>query len=160
MKRIYIRRKNEIAGHVFKSHSSIQDDVIAILPFFGFVDKGFITKEEWAKSQERIVDKFEIYVVETEIDGRTKVARNMKPFSWKDILAMKRGDTFKPTGYKAITNFSSMEIEISNCGSMVRYKVEGAVSEWKEIHFDTNGEPYFWASWGERNYYLSEFMKY
>ena len=48
MIRIYVRRKNEIAGHVFICKSSIKEDKVAILPFIGFVTAGLITEEEWA----------------------------------------------------------------------------------------------------------------
>lgn len=159
MIRIYIRRKNEIAGHVFICKSSIKEDKVRILPFIGFVTDGLITEEEWAKSQQTIIDKFELYVTESYIDGRCKVARNMRKFSWKDILKMKAKDAFKPMGYKPICNFLSMEIEVSNCGSMVRYRISknGTVSEWTEIHFDKSGKPYFMA-YGSKQY-LNEFMK-
>ena len=160
MIRIYVRRKNEIAGHVFICKSSIKEDKVAILPFIGFVTAGLITEEEWAKSQQTIIDKFELYVVESYIDGRCKVARNTKKFSWKDILKMKVKDAFKPMAYKTLTNSFGMEIEVSNCGSMVRYRVgeKGAVSEWKEIHFTKSGRPYF--NCNKTRYYLDEFMKF
>ena len=164
MKRIYIRRKNEIAGHVFKSRDSIKDDKVAILPFIGFVDKGLITEEEWSTSQQNIVEKFELYVAESYIDGRTKTARNMKHFSWKDLLNMKRGDTFKPMGYHTICNTFGIEIEISSCGSMVRYRIgQSSVSNWIEIHFTKAGRPYFnmnKKATGRSRYYLDEFMRY
>lgn len=86
MIRIYIRRKNEIAGHVFICKSSIKEDKVASLPFTGFVTAGLITEEEWAKSQQTIIDKFELYVTESYIDGRCKVARNTKKFSWHYLL--------------------------------------------------------------------------
>jgi len=160
MIRIYVRRKNEIAGHVFICKSSIKEDKVMILPFIGFVTDGLITEEEWAKSQQTIIDKFELYVVESYIDGRCKVARNTKKFSWKDILKMKVKDAFKPMAYKTLTNSFGMEIEVSNCGSMVRYRVgeKGAVSEWKEIHFTKSGRPYF--NCNKTRYYLDEFMKF
>ena len=159
MIRIYVRRKNEIAGHVFICKSSIKEDKVVILPFVEFVTAGLITEEEWAKSQQTIIDKFELYVVESYIDGRCKVARNTKKFNWKDILKMKVKDAFKPMAYKTLTNSFGMEIEVSNCGSMVRYRVgeKGAVSEWKEIHFTKSGRPYF--NCNKTRYYLDEFMK-
>ena len=160
MIRIYVRRKNEIAGHVFICKKSIKEDKVLILPFVGFVTDGLITEEEWAKSQQTIIDKFELYVTESYIDGRCKVARNTKKFNWKDILKMKVKDAFKPMAYKTLTNSFGMEIEVSNCGSMVRYRVgeKGAVSEWKEIHFTKSGRPYF--NCNKTRYYLDEFMKF
>lgn len=164
MIRIYIRRKNEIAGHVFICKSSIKGDKVAILPFFGFVTDGLITEEEWAKSQQTIIDKFELYVTESYIDGRCKVARNTKKFSWKDILKMKVKDAFVPMAYKTISNWLAIEIEISNCGSMVRYRIgeNSRVSDWKEIHYAKGGRPFFEVSkkvHGRTRYYLDEFMK-
>lgn len=159
MIRIYVRRKNEIAGHVFICKSSIKEDKVAILPFIEFVTAGLITEEEWAKSQQTIIDKFELYVTESYIDGRCKVARSTKKFSWKDILKMKVKDAFKPMAYKTLTNSFGIEIEVSNCGSMVRYRIgeNGTVSEWKEIHFTKSGRPYF--NCNKTRYYLDEFMK-
>jgi len=160
MLRIYIRRKNEIAGHVFICKESIKEDKVMILPFIGFVTDGLITEEEWAKSQQTIIDKFELYVTESYIDGRCKVARNTKRFSWRDILKMKVKDAFKPMAYKTLTNSFGIEIEVSNCGSMVRYRFgeNGAVSEWREIHFTKSGRPYF--NCNKTRYYLDEFMKF
>ena len=61
--------------------------------------------------------------------------------------------------YKTICNFFGIEIEVSNCGSTVRYRIgeNGAVSKWKEIHFTKNGKPYF--NCNKTRYYLNEFMK-
>lgn len=164
MFRIYVRRKNEIAGHTFICKSSIKKDRVAILPFVGFVTSNIISEEEWAKSQELIVDKFELYVAETYIDGRSKVAHNTKKFSWKDILKMKIRDTFKPVGFKSLCNFFGIEIEISKCGSAARYRIgeKSQVSDWKEIRYTENGRPYFSVSkkaHGCTRYYLDEFEK-
>lgn len=46
MIRIYVRRKNEIAGHVFICKESIKEDKVMILPFTGFITDGLITEEE------------------------------------------------------------------------------------------------------------------
>lgn len=160
MVRIYIKRKNEIAGHVFICRHSIKDDKVLILPFIGFVTEGIITEDEWTKSQQTIVDRFKLHVVESYIDGRRKIAHSIKKFNWKDVLKMKQGETFTPMGYKSICNSFGMEIEISNCGSMVRYRIgeNGAVNGWKEIRFTKNGKPFFEMHTHTR-YYLDEFMK-
>lgn len=168
MIRIYVKRIGDAAGHVFKSHSSVKEDKVAIL-HYGFVTKGFITEEEWAKSQQTICEKLGLYVSETVIDGRTKLARNLRNFSWQDIFKMRKCRTnFKAMGYKTVSNSSAITIEISNCGSMVRYRMEDAakitddwqspVSEWTEIHYDLSGEPYFNA-YGSKQY-LNQFMKF
>jgi len=164
MYRIYIKRKNEVAGHVFVCRRSVKEDKIKYLPYIGFVTAGLIADEEWATSQELIVDKFGLYIVESYIDGRCKTARSTKRFSWKDVLEMKVGDVFKPVGYMTICNFFGVEIEISNCNSMVRYRTGdiGAISDWKEIHYTKDGRPYFNVSkkaHGRTRYYLDEFMK-
>lgn len=170
MIRVYIKRKNEIAGHVFIARSSVQKDVVAIL-HFGFVRDGFITEKEWNNSQELIVDKFELHITESYIDGRCKIARNAKRFNWKDVLKMKPGEVFKPVAYKPVCNFFSIEIEISNCGSMVRYRIgnKGAVSAWKEIYYTKGGRPFFKMHddeharskyYFDRRYYLDEFLKF
>lgn len=61
-------------------------------------------------------------------------------------------------------NFFGIEIEVSNCGSIVRYRIgeNGAVSKWKEIHYTKGGRPFFEVSkkaHGCARYYLNEFMK-
>ena len=73
---------------------------------------------------------------------------------------MKQGEVFKPMAYKTISNSFGIEIEVSNCGSMVRYRIgeNGAVSDWKEIHFTKSGRPYF--NRNKTRYYLDEFMKF
>lgn len=169
MKRIYIRRKNDICGHAFKSHVSVINDKVSILPWIGFVTEGFITNEEWAKSQQTICEKLGLYIVETNIDGRTKIARNMKPFSWKTIFNMRKYRSgFKAVGFRTNSNFSAVTIEISPCGSMVRYRTESSgnttddwnspVSDWEEIHYDeVTYEPYFFC-YGSRSY-LKEYMR-
>ncbi len=158
MIRIYIRRKNEIAGHTFICKSSIKKDIIAILPHVLVVD-GLITEDEWATSRESIIEKFKLFVTESYVDGRSKAARSTKKFNWREVLNMKVGETFKPMAYKTISNWLAIEIEISNCGSMVRYRIgeNSQVSDWKEIHFTKAGKPYFNAR--HTRYYLNEFMK-
>ena len=79
-------------------------------------------------------------------------------------IYVRRKDAFKPMGYKSICNFFGIEIEVSNRGSMVRYRIgeNGAVSEWKEIHYTKGGRPFFEVSkkvHGCTRYYLDEFMK-
>lgn len=86
MIRIYIRKSNERTGHVFVSHWSIKNDKVAMLPFFPFVRTRLIDESEWACSQQPIAEKFKLYISETRIDGRKKLARSMKPFSWREYL--------------------------------------------------------------------------
>ena len=86
MFRIYVRKQNEKSGHVFKSHFSILNDKVAILPDLAFVLTGIISESEWAKSQELIKDKFNLYIEETQIDGRQRIAKAMSTFSWRAIL--------------------------------------------------------------------------
>ena len=86
MKRIYVRKPGQEIGRVYKSKESVINDKVAILSFIGFVTTGYITEAEWAKSQQTIVDKFQLYVVETEMDGRGKVAKNTPFFSWAEVI--------------------------------------------------------------------------
>lgn len=86
MKRIYVRKPGQISGRVYKSKRSIVDDKVAILSFIGFVATGYITETEHAKSQQTIVDKFQLYIEESEMDGRGKVARNTPFFSWAEVI--------------------------------------------------------------------------
>lgn len=86
MKRIYVRKPDQKIGRVYKSHKSIANDKVAILSFIGFVATGYITEDEWSKSQQTIIDKFQLYVEETTMDGRGKVARNTPFFSWAEVI--------------------------------------------------------------------------
>jgi len=162
MIRVYIRRKNEITGRVFKSKRSVMKDRVALL-HWGYVEKGLITEEEWAKSTQFIKDRFELVITEVQIDGRTKLARSLKPFSWM-VLMKKYNGVFNPAGYYAYNDLSgeNLEIEISRDNSMVRYRSFGIhVSEWKEIHYSPEGEPYFLMN-GKRSrvLYLKDFIKF
>lgn len=86
MIRIYIRKPGERTGRVYKSKSSILNDRVRMLPW-SFVLKGVIGEDEWAKSGERLIDRFKLYVKETRCDGRTKrVRNNYKYFSWSQVL--------------------------------------------------------------------------
>lgn len=86
MIRIYVRKQNEESGHVFKSRFSVLNDKVAILPYIAFVLTGIISEKEWANSQESIADRFGLYISETNIDGRTKLAKSLKNFTWERVL--------------------------------------------------------------------------
>ena len=65
---------------------------------------------------------------------------------------------FKPQSYLTISNIGGIEIEISDSGEAVRFRMyDGTVSNWQEIKFDDNGETYFLA-YSDR-YYLNQFTK-
>ena len=85
MIRIYVRKQNEESGHVFKSRFSVLNDKLSLFPF-SFVLRGLISEEEWANSQESIVNRFGLYITETNIDGRKKLAKSLKQFSWNKVL--------------------------------------------------------------------------
>lgn len=85
MIRIYVKRQNEQSGHVFKSRFSTLDDRISMLPFT-YVIKGIISSDDYLDNPEKIASKFNIKIVETKIDGRCKRARNMRYFSWDQVL--------------------------------------------------------------------------
>lgn len=86
MVRIYVRKHGQIAGRVYKWKQSIINDKVAILGFIGFVSTGFISEEEWNKSQQLIVDKFNLYISESNFDGRSKIAKNTPYFSWSEVI--------------------------------------------------------------------------
>lgn len=92
MLRIYIRRKGETSGHVFKSKFSVLTDKVMILPFT-LVLAGIISKEEWSVCQDNICEKFGIFITEREIDGRSKLARNLESFSWYNALTKHKNRT-------------------------------------------------------------------
>ena len=86
MKRIYIRKPGHETGRVYKSKSSVLDDKVAILGYIGFVTTGLISEDEWQVSQQKIVDRFNLTIVETSFDGRGKVAKNTPYFSWRAVF--------------------------------------------------------------------------
>lgn len=86
MLRIYVRKPGAEYGRVYKSKSSVVKDVVARLGWIGFVATGFITEEEWNKSQQPIVERFQLYVVETAMDGRCKEARYTPYFNWAEVI--------------------------------------------------------------------------
>lgn len=86
MIRIYVRKPGHISGRVYKSKTSVTSDKVAILGYIGFVATGFITEEEWAKSQQLIMDRFQLEIIETQMDGRGKVARYTPYFNWDEVI--------------------------------------------------------------------------
>lgn len=87
MKRVYIRFKSEEIGHVFRSKASIKLDKVAILPWILIHELGgIIDQSEWASNQQTIADRLGLYISESEIDGRKKIARSMEFFSWRNYL--------------------------------------------------------------------------
>lgn len=79
MKRITVN------GKTYKSSWSILKDKVAML-HYGFLRNGLISHDEWAKSQQTIIEKFDLKVTEDRIDGRTKEAKSIPYFSWGKIL--------------------------------------------------------------------------
>ena len=93
MKRIYVRKPGEIAGHVFKCKTSVLNDTVKILPFT-LVLLGVLQESDWANDSQTIADKYDLYVSETNIDGRSKLAKNLQYFSWRTVLTMKANKSF------------------------------------------------------------------
>lgn len=85
MIRIYVRKRNEKTGHVFKSRWSVQKDRMSLLPF-SFVLRGIVPESEYMESTQTIIKRFNLYVSETKIDGRSKLARSIKYFTWGRVL--------------------------------------------------------------------------
>lgn len=85
MKRIYVRRQGEESGHVFKSHYSVLEDTVSSMPFT-YVILGIISKDEYLENGQLMTDRFNLYISETEIDGRKKLAKSMKYFTWQRVL--------------------------------------------------------------------------
>lgn len=86
MIRIYVRKPGQSFGRVYKAKASILHDKVAILGYIGFVATGFISESEWMTSQEPIVNKFQLTVVESNFDGRGKIARHTPYFNWAEVI--------------------------------------------------------------------------
>lgn len=84
MLRIYVRKPGQLIGHVYKAASSVLADAVKTLPY-EFVRKGLISKDEWAQSEEPIVQRFNVFITERKCDGRKKLARSFKQFTWRLI---------------------------------------------------------------------------
>lgn len=85
MIRIYVRKQNEESGHVFKSRFSVLNDKLSLFPF-SFVLRGLISEEEYLQNNTTIADRFGLYIIETNIDGRAKLAKSLKYFTWERVL--------------------------------------------------------------------------
>ena len=86
MFRLDVRKRGHDTGRVYKSKTSVLEDKVAILSFIGFVATGFISEDEWKVSQQTIIDRFGLTVIETTFDGRGKVARNTPYFNWNEVI--------------------------------------------------------------------------
>lgn len=85
MIRIYVRKQNEESWHVFKSRFSVLNDKLSLFPF-SFVLRGLISKEEYLQNDTTIANRFGLYITETTIDGRAKLAKSLKYFTWERVL--------------------------------------------------------------------------
>lgn len=85
MVRIYVRKLSQETGRVYKSHYSIKDDRVKILGWT-FLVPGLITEAEWAKSEQLISEKFGLLIIESYINGRSKVGRNTPYFNWEEVI--------------------------------------------------------------------------
>lgn len=85
MLQIYITEKSNVFGYIFKSKTSIKDDLVSSLPYL-FVTLGIISEDDYFNNKEKIVDKFDLCVIEKEVDGRDIKIKKLKYFSWLDYF--------------------------------------------------------------------------
>lgn len=85
MIRVYVRKQNEESGRVFKSHFSVLNDRLSLFPF-GLVLRGLISEKEYLENKTTIANRFGLYISETNIDGRAKLAKSLKYFTWERVL--------------------------------------------------------------------------
>jgi len=71
----------KIEWKTYKTKKSVLKDKINILPY-SFVIKNIITGGEWAESEQKIVERFNLNITEEKIDGRKKEYKNLPYFSW------------------------------------------------------------------------------
>ena len=86
MVRIYVRKLSQNSGRVYKSHRSVKDDKVKILGWLTFLVPGLITEAEWAKSEQLISEKFGLVIIESHINGRSKVGRHTPYFNWEEVI--------------------------------------------------------------------------
>lgn len=85
MIRVYVRKQNEKSGRVFKSRFSVLNDRLSLFPF-SFVLRGLISEKEYLENKTTIANRFGLYISETNIDGRAKLAKSLKYFTWERVL--------------------------------------------------------------------------
>ena len=65
---------------------------------------------------------------------------------------------FKAHGYRCLSNYGSVEIQISEDGSMAQLRYyEQKPTRWLEIQYDSCGEPF--VEYKTSREYLNQFMK-
>ncbi len=67
--------------YITKSKLTLFVDTVAMLPH-SFVRKGLITQNEWANSDTTVIERFNLDIIETNIDGRKKEYKNLPYFTW------------------------------------------------------------------------------
>ncbi len=84
MLRIYVRKPGQLTGHAYKATKSVLAHPVKLLPY-EFVRRGLISENEWLQSEEPIAQRFNIFITERKCDGRKKLARSFKYFTWRLI---------------------------------------------------------------------------
>lgn len=72
-------------GKDYKSNHFVASDHVCCLSY-RFVTNSIITPEEWAKSQETILDRFQLTMTTQRVDGRKKEIRDLPWFNWGLLL--------------------------------------------------------------------------
>jgi hypothetical protein len=94
------------------------------------------------------------------INERMGFAARPPSITNKTKKIMKKKDEFKPQAGYCLSNLGGIQIEVNDCGDMVRYQWYDLKPSmrWLPIRYNMKGDPFFVAR-GQR-WYLSNFMRY
>jgi len=72
-----------------KTRFPLKDDLVSMLPY-SLVIAGVIEKSEWAKNNQKIVDRFNITIDEVRADGRKKEIKSLPYFTWNVLTTLNK----------------------------------------------------------------------
>jgi len=67
----------------------LKDDLVSMLPY-SLVIAGVIQKDEWARNNQKIVDRFNITIDEVRADGRLKEIKSLPYFTWNVLTTLNK----------------------------------------------------------------------
>lgn len=115
------------------------------------IKKGWDNYKNWCEKALDAENPSPLYDDEIEESVRKSIKKMVK----EAICEIE--DDFQPDGYKGISNAGGYEIQLNNNGT-ARLKKGNQVSDWLEINFDGDGEPFIIDDDGDEHK-LSDFMR-
>jgi hypothetical protein len=90
-KKIKIMKMITLEGVNYKSKTRfpLKNDLVSMLPY-SLVIAGVIGKDEWARNNQKIVDRFNITIEEVCVDGRKKEIKSLPYFTWNVLTTLNK----------------------------------------------------------------------